>query len=203
MSLVSVSNLKEYLPEIQGSSLDADLSSLISRVESFVARYLGFPLADGNTSYTLDQATYTVYADNPMYELSYVLQLPIKPVVSLTSIHSDVDREYGSTTSIDLSKTTTDKENGRVILNDDSTDTFDTGYRANKIVGSFGFSTSSPPHDLVHALCVYCAHLQRAKNSQGNNSITQRNSTVSLSPRTMPIEVKEILRGYRNVSVII
>ena len=51
MSLVSVSVLKEYLPEIQGSSIDADLSSLISRVESYIARYLGFPLADGNTSY--------------------------------------------------------------------------------------------------------------------------------------------------------
>lgn len=203
MSIVSVSTLKEYLPEIQGSSVDADLTSLISRVESFVARYLGYPLADGNTSYTLDQATYTVYADRPMYALSYVLQLPIKPVISITSIHSDVDREYGSTTEINLTKTTTDKQNGRVILNDDSTDSFDVGYRANKIVASFGFNTSNPPHDLVHALCVYCSHLQRAKNSQGNESITQRNSTVSLSPRTMPTEVKEILRGYRNVSTIL
>ena len=203
MSIVSVSTLKEYLPEIQGSSVDADLTSLISRVESFVARYLGFPLADGNTSYTLDQATYTVYADRPMYALSYVLQLPIKPVISITSIHSDVDRDYGSSTEINLTKTTTDKQNGRVILNDDSPDSFDVGYRANKIVASFGFNTSNPPHDLVHAICVYCSHLQRAKNSQGNESITQRNSTVSLSPRTMPTEVKEILRGYRNVSTIL
>ncbi len=203
MSLVSVSVLKEYLPEIQGSSIDADLSSLISRVESYIARYLGFPLADGNTSYVLDQSTYTVYIDQPMYELSYVLQLSIKPVVSVASVHSDVDREYGTDTAIDLAKTTLDKQNGRIILNDESTDTFDNGYRANKVVGSFGFNTSSPPHDLVHAICVYCAHLQRAKSSQGNQSITQRNSTVSLSPRTMPIEVKEILRGYRNVSVII
>jgi hypothetical protein len=134
MSIVSVSTLKEYLPEIQGSSVDADLTS---------------------------------------------------------------------TTEINLTKTTTDKQNGRVILNDDSPDSFDVGYRANKIVASFGFNTSNPPHDLVHALCVYCSHLQRAKNSQGNESITQRNSTVSLSPRTMPTEVKEILRGYRNVSTIL
>ena len=122
--------------------------------------------------------------------------------IATVAVHSDVDREYGASTAIDLAKTTTDKQNGRVILNDNSTDTFDVGYRANKIVGSFGFSTSNPPHDLVHAICVYCSHLQRAKNSQGNQSIPQRNSTVSLSPRTMPIEVKEILRGYRNVSTI-
>jgi len=203
MSLVSVSALKEYLPEIQGSDVDADLTALITRVEGFIARYLGFPLSDSATSYTLDQSTYTVFQDGPMFEVSFVLQLPIKPVISITSIHSDVDREYGSSTEIDLTKTTTDKENGRVILNDNSTDTYDVGYRANKIIGSFGFDTSNPPSDLVHAICVYCSHLQRAKNSQGNQSITQRNSTVSLSPRTMPIEVKEILRGYRNVSTII
>ena len=74
MSLVSVSTLKEYLPEIQGSSIDADLTSLIARVEGFIARYLGFPLSDSATSYTLDQSTYTIYADGSMYGLEYVLQ---------------------------------------------------------------------------------------------------------------------------------
>ena len=202
MSLVSVSTLKEYLPEIQGNSIDADLSSLISRVESYIARYIGFPLPDSATSYTLDQSTYTIYESRPMFDLSYVLQMSIKPIISITSIHSDVDREYGSDSLIDSSKYEIDKQNGRVILDDTSPDTFDVGFRAIKVVGSFGFSTSSPPSDLVHAICVYCSHLQRAKNSQGNVSITQRNSTVSLSPRTMPEEVKEILRGYRNVSVI-
>ena len=201
MSIVSVSTLKEYLPEIQGSSVDADLTSLILRVESYIAKYLGFPLGDSNTSYTLDQSTYTLYADRPMYKLSNVLQL-LKPVITITSIHSDASREYPSSSLIDLTKTTNDLENGRVILDDDSTDSFDVGYRAIKIIGSFGFSTSDPPADLAHAVCVYCSHLQRAKNNQGNESVSQRNSTVSLSPRTMPIEVKEILRGYRNVSTI-
>ena len=190
MSLVSVSTLKEYLPEIQGNSIDADLSSLISRVESYIARYIGFPLPDSATSYTLDQSTYTIYESRPMFDLSYVLQMSIKPIISITSIHSDVDREYGSDSLIDSSKYEIDKQNGRVILDDTSPDTFDVGFRAIKVVGSFGFSTSSPPSDLVHAICVYCSHLQRAKNSQGNVSITQRNSTVSLSPRTMPEEVK-------------
>jgi hypothetical protein len=202
MSLVSVSVLKEYLPEIQGSSIDADLTSLITRVEGYIARYLGFPLSDSATSYTLDQSTYTLFADGSMYGLEYVLQSPIKPIVSITSIHSDADRVYGSSTLIDSSQYEIDKELGRVILDDTSPDTFDRGFRAIKIVGSFGFSTSNPPSDLVHAICVYCAHLQRAKSNQGNVSITQRNSTVTLSPRTMPEEVKEILRGYRNVSTI-
>ena len=203
MSLVSVSTLKEYLPEVQGSNIDTELSSLISSVESFIARYLGFPLADNNTSYTLDESTYTIYEDNPLYGLEYVLQCSLKPIVSITSIHSDIDRKYQSKDLIDSSQYEIFKELGRIVLKDDSTKTFDVGYNAIKIVGVFGFDTSNPPNDLVHAICVYCSHLQRAKSSQGNQSITQRNSTISLSPRTMPPEVKEIIRGYRNVTTIL
>ena len=142
MSLVSVSVLKEYLPEIQGSSIDADLTSLITRVEGFIARYLGFPLADSATSYGLDSSTYTLFADKPMYGLEYVLQSPLKPIISITSIHSDVNRVYGSDTLIEGSQYEIDKELGRIILKDTSPDSFDTGFRAIKIVGSFGFSLS-------------------------------------------------------------
>jgi hypothetical protein len=202
MSLVSASTLKQYLPEIQGTNLDAELTLLIARVESFIARYLGFSLPDTSTVYTLDESTYTLYADGPMYGLSYVLQCPLKPIVSITSLHSDPDRKYGTDDEIASSQYEIFGELGRIQIKDDSSETFDTGYQAIKIVGTFGYNTSNPPSDLVHAICVYCSHLQRAKNSQGNQSITQRNSTVSLSPRTMPEEVKEILRGYRNVSTI-
>ena len=124
MSIVSVSTLKEYLPEIQGSTVDADLTQLILRVESYIARYLGFPLADAGTSYTLDQATYTIYADRPMYGFSYVLQLPLKPVITITSIHSDTNRVYGSDTLIASSQYNIDKELGRVELKDISPDSF-------------------------------------------------------------------------------
>ena len=203
MSLCSISTLKEYLPEVQGTTLDSELTSLISRVENFVARYLGFPLSDSASTYFLEEKTYTQFIDHPMNINNYVLQSKIKPISSITSIHSDVNRVYGSDTLIDSSGYVLDKENGRIILTDTSPDNFETGYRANKVVGVFGFSYSSPPSDLVHAIAVYCSHLQRAKSNQGNVSITQRNSTITLSPRTMPSEVKEILRGYRNVATII
>lgn len=203
MSLVSVATLKEYLPEISGNTIDTELSSLITRVEQLVARYLGFIPPNNSVNLTLDEATYTVYVDRPLLSEDYVLQLPIKPLVSISSVHSDVNRVYGSNTLLDDTKYTIDKVNSRIVLDDTSPDTFDSGYQATKIVGNFGYDTSSPPADLVHAICVWCAHLQRAKSSQGNQSITQRNSTISLSPRTMPPEVREILRGYRNVATIL
>ncbi len=53
------------------------------------------------------------------------------------------------------------------------------------------------PDDLEHAVCVYGAHLQRAKSTQGKQSTTQRDVTVNLSPRTMPQEVKDLVNPYR------
>lgn len=203
MALVSAATLRQYLPEIQGSDLDSDLNGLISRVESAIARYLGFTLADGATSLTLDQSTYSLHIDGPMFSMPTVLQIPIKPVVSVSSLHSDPDLEYSADTEITSSQYVLDKENSRIILKIDSTASFDRGYRNIKAVVSAGYSTSSPPDDLVHAICVYASHLQRAKTSQGNQAITQRNSTVTLSARTMPPEVKEILRGFRNGSTIL
>jgi hypothetical protein len=181
MALVSAATLREYLPEIQGSDLDSDLNGLISRVEAAVARYLGFSLADGATALTLDQSTYTLHLDGPMYALPTVLQLPIK-----------AGSQYDS-----------DLINSRVILKTDSTASFDRGYRNIKAVIVAGFATGSPPPDLVHAICVWASHLQRAKSNQGSENVTQRNSTIRLSPRTMPDEVRELLRDFRNVSTIL
>ncbi len=202
MSLVTSATLKQYLPEVQGTDLDSDLTGLIGRVEAAIARYLGFTLSDGATSLTLDQSTYTLHLDGPMFTLPTVLQIPIKPVVSVTSLHSDPDLEYSADTLIGSDQYLIDKENSRIILKTDSTASFDRGFRNIKIVLSAGYDPTSPPEDLTHAICVYASHLQRAKSSQGNQSITQRNSTVTLSARTMPQEVKEILRGFRNGTTI-
>ena len=43
MAIVDNTLLKEYLPEIQGTGIDAELTALISRVETAIARYLSFP----------------------------------------------------------------------------------------------------------------------------------------------------------------
>ena len=92
MPLVSAATLREYLPEIgDNTSADTELNSLIARVEAAVARYLGFPPPASSSSFTtLDQSTYTLYLDGPTYLDRNVLQLPIKPVVSITSIFSDL-----------------------------------------------------------------------------------------------------------------
>ena len=197
MSLVSLSTFKEYLPELAGSDSDTELQNLLNRVESAIAAYLGFPrvYSDGQIEPVLSDQTYTLYIDNSLPDLPYVLSLPIRPVVSVTSWHSDVDRLYGSDTLVPSDDYDLDKENGRIIIKSTSGEAIEQGYRANKVVVVAGFE--NPPDDLEHGICVYAAHLQRAKSTQGKENTTQRNITVSLSPRTMPQEVKDLINPYR------
>ena len=192
MALVSNTTLKAYLPEITGSGADSELTKMITRTESAIARYLGFPIADSGTSPVLDEATYTVHLDGPMYGHPDVLILSLKPVVTVASVHSDPNLVYGSDTEITSSEYILDKANGRLILKPQTaTSSFDRGYRNIKVV------------DLVQAICVWCSQLQRNKATQGKDQITQRNQTIKISPKTMPTEVRTLLDPFRNPFVIL
>tara|TARA_Y100001973_G_scaffold106151_1_gene182378 strand:+ start:790 stop:1413 length:624 start_codon:yes stop_codon:yes gene_type:complete len=201
VAIVENTLLKEYLPEIQGSGIDAELTALISRVETAIARYLSFPEVTQSSTVmgpTLDSHAYTFHIDGPQYMNPMVLQLPVKPVTAITSIHSDPDRQYTSDTLIDASTYTFNKHTGQVFLDPISaTNTFDRGFRAIKAVVTAGFTTATAPHDLKHAICVWASQIQRNKSAQGRNSISQRGGSITASPKTIPEEVKELLYPFR------
>jgi len=202
MALVSADVLREYLPEISGTAVDTELNNLIQRVESVIARWLGFPSPDGSNTPTLDVSTYTLYVDEPDFDDISRLLLPLKPIVSITSVHADVDREYSADTEITSSEYELDKLRGIIILKPNvSTVGFVKSYRGNKVVGTFGFTSFH--RDMVHAICVFASQLQRAKSSQGKKSATTRQTTTTYLPNTIPEEVKEILYPYRCTSMII
>jgi hypothetical protein len=202
MSLVTTDLLKEYLPEVTGTGANTELQNLLDRVESAIARWLGFPLPDGSNTATLSVSTYTVYVDQYWKDDLTVLQLPLRPVSTITSVHSDPDRKYGSDTSLASDEYEIDKQLGLLIIKPDAnTVGFSKGYRSNKVVGTFGYTLFHK--DIVHAVCVYAAHLQRAKGNQGKKSQSIRNATTTYSPNTIPPEVKEVLYPYRSSTVIL
>lgn len=202
MALVSSGTLKTYLPEITGSGADTALNDLLARVEAAIALHLGFPVYDGGVSRSLQTQTYTVYLDGPMYSQQDTLQLPFRPMINVTSIHSDIDRVYGSATEITGSEYEKDTQNARIILKPSvASKGFDSGFRVIKVVFTAGFA-STPP-DLEHAICVYASMLHRAKVSQGKRSISQRDATTTFDPRTIPPEVKQIIYPYRSSAMVI
>jgi len=202
MALVTTDLLKEYLPEVSGSGADTQLENILDRVESRIARFLGYPAPDGSNTTTLAVSTYTLYIDSYWYDDITVLQLPIKPVVSISSIHADPDRKYGADTEVNSNEFEIDKQQGLLIIKPEtSTVGFTKSYRVNKVVGTFGFTLFHL--DLIHAVCVYASHLYRAKSSQGKKSQSVRNANTTYSLNIMPDEVKEILYPYRASQVII
>ena len=202
MPLVTTDILKEYLPEITGTGSDTELSNLLDRVEATIARWLGFPSPDTSNTPKLDVNTYTLYIDSYWIDDISVLQLPLRPVVTITSVHADPDRVYGADTEVKADEYEIDKQQGLLIIKTNtSTVGFTKAYRGNKVVGTFGFTLYHK--DIVHAICVYASQLHRAKTSQGKQSQTVRAASTTYLPNTMPSEVKEILYPYRNSVVII
>jgi hypothetical protein len=197
MALVSASTLREYLPEIaSNTAIDGELNSLIARVEKGIANFLGYPKNESLLSPTLESATYTFYVDAPSNGDFYTLQLPIAPVTSITSVHSDVNREYASDTLIPGTTYELDQKYGKIILKPyNITRYFSTGTRSNKVVCVAGYTTA--PADLEHAICVLASMLQRNKSNQGKDSITSRNGSIKLSSKSIPLEVKQFLYNYR------
>lgn len=202
MALVTTDILKEYLPEISGSNADTELSNLLDRVEAAIARWLGFPAPDSSNTPTLAVSTYTIYIDSYWYNDISVLQLPIRPVVSITSVHADPDRAYTADTEVKSNEYDIDKQQGLLIIKPDtSTVGFTNSYRGNRVIGTFGFTLFHK--DLVHAVCVYASQLHRAKSSQGKKSQSVRNATTTYMPNQIPDEVKQLLYPYRSSQVII
>ena len=194
--MVSATTLKTYLPEITGSAADTDLTNLLERVECAIARYFGWVKPDSSADPQLLAATYTFYLNGPTFGNSTVLQLPIRPVNSITSIHSDPNRQYTSDTQLSSDDFELDSLLGQAILDPvNAADGFDRAFRAIEVVANCGFS--SLPADLEHAVCVWASQLHRNKATQGKDSITQRAATVSISPKSMPPEIKEILAPFR------
>ena len=198
MSLVSVETLKEYLTEIgQSTGSDTELQNMLDRVEAVVAEFLGFPKPSSSaTTAQLEDTTYTLYFDAPTVADPTVLQLNIKPINSLTSVHSDVLRVYGSDTALNLSNIDIDAVNGRLIIRPSKSDTFYKGFRANKVVLNAGYETAPPA--LEHAICVLCSHVQRAKQSQGKETMALAGISINLSSRVIPEEAKQVLWQFRN-----
>ena len=193
MAMVTVSTLKQYLPEITGNNANTDLEALLDRVEAATCRYMGWRKPKNLASPRMLAATYHFFLDGPTYGNPQVLQLPMRPIQSITSIHIDIDRQYGSETLMDAGDYELDQYEGRVILKPvEATDVFEAGFANNDL-----------PSDLEHGICVWASQLHRNKATQGKDSITQRAATISISAKNMPPEVKEILAPFRESNQIL
>ena len=197
MALVTAAEARLAIPALTGTGAASTLDTLIARAAAFLAAWCGYPPTSAGGGATFEDSTSPMVLDGPG---GRELALPVGPLVSVTSVHSDPLREYGSDVLVASGDYSLDSYRSLVILDNDSTQgVWDTGYRAIKIVFVAGFATV--PADIKQAAIGMVAHWWRLRRSAGKKSVSQEGGSVSLIEETIPAQVAQLLGPYRLAEV--
>lgn len=178
---------------------DTLIGTLIDRADSAIAEWLRFPVPDAGTR-TLGAATYTAYPGplsiDPADPL--VLMVPVRPVISVTSVHIDPARSYGAATAVDSADRDLDGAAGLVILRESAGTGWSTALRANKVVISAGWATLPGP--LAQALVMQVGHWLAHTRSAGRLTLDDGQSRVDLTALDLLPEVRALAQPHRLVA---
>jgi len=195
MALCTAAEVREYA----GSGAAADdtlIDSIIARVDASFARYCRYPRSDAG-AYTMEDTTYTVFprADEAQdSEHPERLLLSTGPIVSVTSVHVDPERDYGASTEVGSGDYDIEATAAAIVLRDDATEAWSTATRANKVVVVAGWATV--PDDLAEAAIIQASHIFKNRQSAGARTRTTGQNSRTTDRLSLLDEVKERLSPY-------
>lgn len=192
MPMPVAADVRVYLPELTGTGDDTAIAALLTSALAMASAWVGFPAADDGTR-SLTVETYTLYLDGPRED---VLRLPVRPVVSVTSLHDDLGRTYGASTLVDAADYELFGDEGVLlpVAGGGWSGPNVAGRRRYKAVVTAGW-TALPP-DLADAVVRLAAHLYRVRPTLGKSSLAQQGSSTGLRTEAMPASVRQILERY-------
>lgn len=155
MAIITPAQVREHFPSLVGTGEDTLLTTLIGRANALMAAYCSFPFPDAGGR-TLEAATYTCYLGRPALD-PRVLDLPIAPVISVTSVHIDAGLDFDADSLIDAADYVLVGPVGQIYLPAASSSAWSVEPRANKVVVSAGWATA--PADLVALAATAVRHL--------------------------------------------
>jgi uncharacterized phiE125 gp8 family phage protein len=184
MALASLTKLKEYL-EISGSAHDTRLTDLLDRatkaIKNFTKRELEAPGSD-----------YTHYFDGDGVGRAVVLRE--YPVVSVTSVHDDTGRAFGSDTLIASSDYYIHTDEGIIELA--SGDVFAKGVVNVQVKYKAGYAAGSIPQDLEMACIYLAAHWFEERKNIALASRNLKGGGTAGHLHDLPPQAKEMLAPY-------
>jgi hypothetical protein len=194
VALITAAEAKDLVPGLTGTGQDTRLETYISRAGALMAAWCGFPPASAGVDPTLEDTTYTEFYDG---EGGLTLRLDIYPVLSVTSIYDDPDRDYGATTLVSSSDYDIDGRKGLVHLKPDAAHGAwsDGELRAIKATFVAGFSTI--PDSLKHACAQEVKRMMTGRATQGQASASTSGKSVSYRDPGLLSETREILAPLR------
>lgn len=196
MALITATEAKVLLPALSGTGSDTALDTMISRAGSALAAYCEFPHVAA-AGPTLEQTTYTMYLDGPDEgEAAPLLVLPLRPVISITSVHDDANRAYGSDAEVvEASHFSIDKTAGRLVLLGTSTHAWSSAFETIKVVGVFGLTTGSIPEQVkaAVAITVQANWHKRHTATTDQMGVAGDTFTPTKTPLHVPPEARELI----------
>lgn len=200
MALLTAAEARKYLPGLASSGDDTFIDVLIGLADAAMAKYCGYPAYDATGAiHTLEDQTYTLYLPGrdglEVTSDGSTIRVPVRPLVSVTTIHDDTDWDYGASFLVASADYTDDLQRAEILLLPTSTHgAFSQSFRALKVVVVAGFAT--PPEHLKLACRLLVAHWYDLRTTHGKMNIQGASVSDSLRPETWPESVLELLHPF-------
>lgn len=156
VALITFAQFKEHVPQLQGGTDQTLVETLISRADALMAAFCEFPVYDGGIAPTLEAQDYTLYVE-PRADDARALDLRLRPIIDVTSVHVSEDWSFGSTDEVDSGDYIRDDQRGVLWLKPTASASWSSDARANKVVVTAGFETTPP--NLVAITAFAARHL--------------------------------------------
>lgn len=203
MSLATAEQVRFYIPTLTGTSRDTELDILVTRVGEVFAELIGHP-AVGQVEPTIEETTYRLFLDGPGGRF---LRLPVRPIVTLSSVFDDPLLEYGTDTEVAIGDIAIDTEDGLLILKNTAATSAWSGptgaRRAVKVTVSAGYSSGNVPAAIQDAAAFAAAHWFNLTAQGGMTQISQEGVNLNLRAEHLPDKVREQLSTKRNFTSLL
>lgn len=195
MALVTAAEVKARGLRINGTSDDTKIDSVISAVEQWIAGYIGLKTYDSGTAPSWEDQTYTLYLEG---DGGSVLQLPVRPLVSVTSIYVDRGRQYAASSLVESGDYTTDLPKGQVILNWDGDPAVWPTYQPRSIKATVVAGWATTPEWLKQTVAdIVVAMWSSRQGAAGKQSKSGRGGSVTFREDLIPPHVYPLLAEYQ------
>ena len=178
MALLTPLEARDWIPTITSTGDDARLTSVIARAESAIAAFCLWPTTDAGI-YSLESAAYTFYLDGSDPKWPGELLVPVRPLISVTSVFDDPDLLYPAADEVPAAERFVDLSAGRIILYPSSTHTYSTARRAIRVRVTAGYATA--PEWLKTAIGEVVQANWNRRHTAGKMNTSQGGANQSLA----------------------